>query len=251
MLNMANPSGRLPLVAAAGRRRRPGADGVRGQQRIKVHPMALTRFDASRTRPPSAEIEKADRGYDTRPTTSSTAGARPRPDRRGLAYPNPVIVRMSDFKTNEYAELLGGRDFEPNEENPMIGWRGASRYYPTATATGFALECRAIAICGEMGFDNVIVMIPFCRTPDRGRPVLEVMAENGLKRGRERTAGLRHVRDPVQRHPRRAEFAERFDGFSIGSSNDLTQLTLLWGRPRQGSSSSGMTTYGVGTALLL
>jgi pyruvate, water dikinase len=95
-----------------------------------------------------------------------------------------VIVRLSDFKTNEYANLIGGAEFEPKEENPMLGFRGASRYYSQEYRDGFALECRAIRrLREEMGFTNVVVMIPFCRTPDEADRVLEVMAENGLARG--------------------------------------------------------------------
>ncbi|MGN6501468.1 MAG: phosphoenolpyruvate synthase [Pseudolysinimonas sp.] len=150
---------------------------------------------------------------------------------RGIAkiaapyHPNPVIVRMSDFKSNEYAHLVGGRDFEKPEENPMIGFRGASRYYDPRYREGFALECRAIrAVRNELGFRNVIVMIPFCRTVAEADRVLEVMAENGLERG---VDGLQvYMMCEIPSNVLDAEhFATRFDGFSIGS-NDLTQLTL-------------------------
>ena len=119
-------------------------------------------------------------------------------------YPKDVIVRLSDFKTNEYANLIGGRAYEPTEENPMLGFRGASRYYDPRYQAGFALECRAMKkVRDEMGLTNLKLMIPFCRTVEEGRRVQAEMAKHGLRARRERARGLRHVRDPQQRHPRR------------------------------------------------
>jgi pyruvate,water dikinase len=140
-------------------------------------------------------------------------------------YPRPVIVRMSDFKTNEYASLLGGRGFEPVEANPMIGFRGASRYAHPAYAEGFALECAAMRRArDEMGLTNIKLMIPFCRRVEEGRRVLEVMAESGLRRGENELEV--YVMCEIPNNVVQVDaFAEIFDGFSIGS-NDLTQLVL-------------------------
>jgi pyruvate,water dikinase len=140
-------------------------------------------------------------------------------------FPRDVIVRMSDFKTNEYANLIGGKAYEPVEENPMIGFRGASRYYHPRYRDGFALECRAmLKVRDEMGLTNVKLMIPFCRTVEEGKKVQQVMAEQGLVRGQN---GLEiYVMCEIPSNVLcAAEFAEIFDGFSIGS-NDLTQLVL-------------------------
>jgi pyruvate,water dikinase len=140
-------------------------------------------------------------------------------------YPKPVIVRTSDFKTNEYAKLTGGREFEPEEENPMIGFRGASRYYDPAYAEGFALECEALKrVRGQMGLKNVKVMIPFCRTVEEGKRVVQEMAGHGLVQGEDGLEIYAMCELPSNVLLAR-EFLEVFDGFSIGS-NDLTQLIL-------------------------
>ncbi|HET8790007.1 MAG TPA: phosphoenolpyruvate synthase, partial [Modicisalibacter sp.] len=140
-------------------------------------------------------------------------------------YPKRVIVRMSDFKSNEYENLIGGKLYEPGEENPMLGFRGASRYVSESFRPCFELECQALKrVRDEMGLDNVEIMIPFVRTPDEGREVVELLEANGLKRGER---GLKVIM--MCELPTNAlladEFLEHFDGFSIGS-NDLTQLTL-------------------------
>lgn len=140
-------------------------------------------------------------------------------------YPHPVIVRTSDFKTNEYAGLIGGSYFEPHEENPMLGWRGASRYYSDNYREGFELECRALKkVREDIGLENLIVMIPFCRTITEADKVLQVMADNGLKRG-ENGLQIYMMCEIPSNYILAEKFAKKFDGFSIGS-NDLTQLIL-------------------------
>lgn len=191
---------------------------------IKVHPMALLhpeRVSAEDNR----RIAELVRGH------ASPADYFVEELARGIArlaapyHPHPAIVRLSDFKTNEYAHLLGGQAFEPLEENPMLGFRGASRYYDARYQEGFALECRALRkVREELGFDNVIVMVPFCRTPHEADRVLEVMAQNGLRRG-ERDLKVYMMCEIPANVVLAEQFAERFDGFSIGS-NDLTQLLL-------------------------
>ena len=237
MLNLANP-------AAAFRWWRIPADGV-GLARmefvvsnhIKVHPMALVHFDALKDAEAKAQIAELTARYADKEEYFVDRLARGLGRIAAAFHPQPVIVRMSDFKTNEYAGLIGGAEFEPKEENPMLGFRGASRYYSPRYKEGFALECRALHRLRErMGFRNVIVMIPFCRSIKEADRVLAVMAENGLKRGEN---GLQvYVMCEIPSNVILAKaFAERFDGFSIGS-NDLTQLTL--GVDRDSSELAGL-----------
>jgi pyruvate,water dikinase len=192
---------------------------------IKAHPLALIHYDELEDELTKREIAELTKIYDHKPDFFVDKLAHGIGMIAAAFYPNPVIVRMSDFKSNEYANLLGGRQFEPKEENPMIGWRGASRYYDPKYREAYALECKALKrVRDEMGLTNVVPMIPFCRTPDEGRKVLAEMEKNGLKRGEN---GLQvYVMCELPSNVIFAdEFAQVFDGFSIGS-NDLTQLTL-------------------------
>lgn len=192
---------------------------------VQIHPMALVKFNELKDSEVRQKIElltnnaadKEQYFIDKLSQGVATIAA--------AFYPKDVIVRMSDFKTNEYANLLGGRDFEPVEENPMIGFRGASRYYNPLYTEGFRLECKAMKVVrDEMGLTNVKLMIPFCRTVEEGKKVIEVMRQYGLTQG---DNGLEiYVMAEIPSNVIQAEeFADVFDGFSIGS-NDLTQLTL-------------------------
>jgi len=225
MMNLANPDDAFNLAGIPN-------DGV-GLARlefiianqIQAHPLALIHFDSLKDADAKAKLGQLTASYASKPRYFVEKLAQGVGMIAAAFYPKPVIVRMSDFKTNEYANLTGGAEFEPKEENPMIGWRGASRYYDEKYGEGFALECEAMKVVrDEMGLRNVILMIPFCRTPREGAPVLEAMAKHGLERG---VNGLEvYVMCEIPSNVILAEeFGRIFDGFSIGS-NDLTQLTL-------------------------
>ena len=192
---------------------------------IRIHPLALVHFDRVEDAAARAEIERLTASYQDKPQFFVDKLAEGVATIAAAFYPKDVIVRLSDFKTNEYANLVGGRPFEPLEENPMLGFRGASRYYDPRYREGFDLECRAVRkVREEMGLKNVKLMIPFCRTIEEAERVIAVLRENELAPGKD---GLElYVMCEIPSNVILAkEFAELFDGFSIGS-NDLTQLLL-------------------------
>lgn len=192
---------------------------------IKIHPMALVHFDKVIKENERERIRKLTKGYKDKKDYFVDKLSEGIAKIAASQYPDPVIVRASDFKTNEYASLIGGEAFEPDEENPMLGWRGASRYYSDNYREGFALECRALRrVREEIGLANVIIMIPFCRTPDEAKWVLDEMKSNGLERGKHELEVYMMCEIPSN-FILLEEFARYFDGFSIGS-NDLTQLIL-------------------------
>lgn len=192
---------------------------------IRIHPMALVNFDQLKDKKEQALIEELCEGYIDKKEYFIDKLSQAIGTISAAFHPKDVILRMSDFKSNEYANLIGGHQFEHEEENPMIGFRGASRYYHERYRDGFALECAAVKrVRDEMGLENLKVMIPFCRTPEEGRRVVKILQEEGIKQGEN---GLEiYVMAEIPSNVILAkEFSEIFDGFSIGS-NDLTQLTL-------------------------
>ena len=192
---------------------------------VKIHPMALLDYDKLTDADTKDEIDRLTAGYDDKPAFFVEKLAQGVATIAAAFWPKDVIIRLSDFKTNEYANLVGGAPYEPTEENPMIGFRGASRYYDPRYRDGFALECHAMKMVrDDMGLTNLKIMVPFCRTVEEGRKVVAEMARHGLTQGEN---GLElYVMCEIPSNVILArEFAEVFDGFSIGS-NDLTQLIL-------------------------
>jgi pyruvate, water dikinase len=193
---------------------------------VQIHPMALAKFGNLTDAAVKQKIENLTHGFPDKFQYGVERLAQGIATIAAAFYPKDVIVRLSDFKTNEYANLIGGAAFEPKEENPMLGFRGASRYYHPLYRDGFALECAALKTArNDMGFTNVKLMIPFCRTVDEAKKVIGVMAQNGLDRDKDETLQIYMMAEIPSNVLLAEKFAALFDGFSIGS-NDLTQLTL-------------------------
>jgi len=225
MMNLGNPDQAFELASLPTRGIGLAREEFIINSFIKIHPRALLEFKDIKDAKTRKQIQDLTYGYDDKPAFFVDKLSFGVAKLAAAFYPHKVIVRMSDFKTNEYANLIGGRQFEPVEDNPMIGWRGASRYYDEKYRAAFGLECLAMKkVRDEMGLTNVELMIPFCRTVKEGKQVLAEMAKYGLKQGEN---GLRVIAmcEIPSNVIMAEEFLEIFDGFSIGS-NDLTQLTL-------------------------
>jgi pyruvate,water dikinase len=192
---------------------------------IKIHPLALVNYNRLQDKNAKKKIDELTASYDNKKQYFVDRLAQGIAMIAAAFYPKEVILRLSDFKSNEYANLIGGQAYEPIEANPMIGYRGASRYYSKSFLPAFKLECQAIKMVREkMKLNNIKIMVPFCRTIEEGKAVLKIMEDNGLKRGEN---GLQvYVMAEIPANVVLAEqFCKIFDGFSIGS-NDLTQLAL-------------------------
>lgn len=225
MMNVANPEEALKLSFIPNEGVGLAREEFIISNSIRIHPLALLDYPELADGVAKAEIERLTAGHDDKPGYFVDKLAQGVAMLAAAFYPKDVILRLSDFKTNEYANLIGGKAYEPSEENPMIGFRGASRYYHPRYQRGFALECRAVhKVREEMGLTNLKLMIPFCRTVEEGRRVLAEMGSHGLRRGEN---GLEvYVMCEIPSNViLAAEFCAIFDGFSIGS-NDLTQLIL-------------------------
>ncbi len=225
MLNMADPAAAMIWWQLPS----DGAGLVRMEfvinNHIQIHPMALVHYQKLKSKEAKKKISSLTTGYRDKKQFFVDKLAFGLSKIAAVHYPKPVIIRLSDFKTNEYARLIGGEQFEPQEENPMIGWRGASRYYHPDYQDGFALECQALKKArDEIGMDNIQIMVPFCRTLEEADEVIGTMKTHGLVRGKNGLKLLVMCEIPSN-VVLAEEFSEKFDGFSIGS-NDLTQLVL-------------------------
>ena len=194
---------------------------------IKIHPLALLHFDKVKDAETKKQINEMTYGWKNRKEFYIKKLAEGVSRIVAAYWPYTVIVRLADFKSNEYANLIGGKYFEPHEENPMLGWRGASRYYSEKYEEAFALECEALRTVREdMGLTNMRIMVPFCRTPEEGKKVIKLLEKYGLKQSKGKNGLKVIVMCEIPSNVILAkEFLKIFDGFSIGS-NDLTQLTL-------------------------